>query len=397
MRSGLEVADVFRRHGPAYRRERHGSPKGPLGRVETRVMRAIELCRTAALGGHVEACGDCSHSRIAYNSCRNRHCPKCQAPAREAWLDERRKDLLPTPYFHVVFTVPAAIGAVAFQNKAVVYAILFEAAIFALKTIAADQRHLGGEIGSIAILHSWGQALTHHPHIHCLTPGGALAADGRWIACRPTFFLPVHVLSSLFRRRFTERLAQAHAAGELCFFGDLAALNEPEAFAGVIATQRRVNWVVYAKPPFGSPQHVLAYLGRYTHRVAIANSRLVGLDETGVSFRWRDYRHGGAARVMTLQPAEFIRRFLLHALPDGFHRIRHFGFLANGARREKLKVIREAIAAAANTGTNDHDAENHEPAPQPRPRFDPALCPCCGGTMRVIAILPRCQPCPDTS
>ncbi len=276
------------------------------------------------------------------SSCRNRHCPKCQAPAREAWLDARRQDLLPTPYFHVVFTVPAAVSAVAFQNKAVVYALLFEAAIFALKTTAADPRHLGGEIGGIALLHSWGQALTHHPHVHCLIPGGALAAGGRWIVCRPNFFLPVHVLSSLFRRRFAERLAQAHAAGELCFFGDLAALNGPEAFDAMLAVQRRANWVVYAKPPFGSPQHVLAYLGRYTHRVAIANSRLVSLDETGVSFRWRDYRHGGASRMMTLQAAEFIRRFLLHSLPDGFHRIRHFGFLANGSRREKLRVIRVA-------------------------------------------------------
>lgn len=248
MRPDLEVADIFRRHGPAYRRDRRSS----LGRVETRVMRAIELCRTAALGGHLEACGDCSHTRIAYNSCRNRHCPKCQGPARAAWLDERQKDLLPTPYFHVVFTVPAAIAAIAFQNKAVVYAILFDAALWTLKTIAADRRHLGGEIGGIAILHSWGQALTHHPHLHCLIPGGALARDGRWIDCRPNFFLPIHVLSRLFRRRFTERLVQAHEAGELSFFGQLAALNGPEAFASRVTEQRRINWVVYAKPPFGS-------------------------------------------------------------------------------------------------------------------------------------------------
>jgi len=360
-------------------------------------MRAVELCRTAALGGHLEACGDCSHTRIAYNSCRNRHCPKCQGPAREAWLDERQKDLLPTPYFHVVFTVPAAIGAVAFQNKAVVYAILFEAALWTLKTIAADRRHLGGEIGGIAILHSWGQALTHHPHIHCLIPGGALAQDGRWIACRPNFFLPIHVLSRLFRRRFIERLVQAHDAGELSFFGDLLALNEPEAFAGMMAEQRRINWIVYAKPPFGAPQHVLAYLGRYTHRVAIANSRLVSLDDDAVAFRWRDYRHGNAARVMTLHPAEFIRRFLLHALPDGFHRIRHFGFLANGHRRSRLVLIRQAIAASASMPMNNHDADVPGAARPARLAFDPALCPCCGGAMRVIATFPRCRPCPDTS
>ena len=393
MRSVLEVADIFRRHGPAYRRDRQGS----LGRVETRVMRAVELCRTAELGGHLEACADCSHTRIAYNSCRNRHCPKCQGPAREAWLDERQKDLLPTPYFHVVFTVPAAVGAVAFQNKAVVYAILFEAALWTLKTIAADRRHLGGEIGGIAILHSWGQALTHHPHIHCLIPGGALAQDGRWISCRPNFFLPIHVLSRLFRRRFIERLVQAHEAGELSFFGELAALNGPEAFAGMMAEQRRINWIVYAKPPFGSPQHVLAYLGRYTHRVAIANSRLVSLDDDAVAFHWRDYRHGNAARVMTLHPAEFIRRFLLHALPDGFHRIRHFGFLANGHRRSRLVLIRQAIAASASMPTNDHDTGVPEAARPSRLAFDPALCPCCGGAMRVIATFPRCRPCPDTS
>jgi hypothetical protein len=393
MAADLEVADIFRRHGAAYRQER----RGHLGRVETRVMRAIELCRTAALGGHLEACGDCSHRRIAYNSCRNRHCPKCQGAAREAWLAARVKDLLPTPYFHVVFTVPAAIGAIAFQNKALVYGILFEAALWTLKTIAADPRHLGGEIGGIAILHSWGQTLSHHPHIHCLVPGGAWAPDGRWIACRPSFFLPIHVLSRLFRRRFLERLAQAHEAGELAFFGDLAALNGSKAFASALAGQRRVNWIVYAKPPFGSPEHVLAYLGRYTHRVAIANNRLVAADDDGVAFRWRDYRHGNAARTMRLDPAEFIRRFLLHALPDGFHRIRHFGFLANGHRRSRLVFIRQAIAATASRRTSDHDASIQGAARPSRPAFDPALCPCCGGAMRVIATLPRCRPCPDTS
>lgn len=394
MGANLEVADIFRRHGAAYRQDR----RGHLGRVEKRVMRAIELCRTAALGGHLEACGDCSHRRIAYNSCRNRHCPKCQGAAREAWIAARAKDLLPASYCHVVFTVPAAIGAIAFQNKTVVYGILFEAALWTLKTIAADPRHLGGEIGGIAILHSWGQTLSHHPHLHCLVPGGALAPDGRWIACRPNFFLPIHVLSRLFRRRFLERLVQAHEAGELAFFGDLAALNGSKAFASALAGQRQVNWIVYAKPPFGSPEHVLAYLGRYTHRVAIANSRLVAADDDGVAFRWRDYRHGNAARTMRLDPAEFIRRFLLHALPDGFHRIRHFGFLANGCRRARLGLIRQAIAATRprhdTRKAEGRDAEDMMRAQ--RPAFDPTQCPCCGGIMRVI-IIPRGQPCPDTS
>ncbi len=398
MHSALEVADVFRRHGPAYRQER----PVPLGRVETRVMSAIALCRTAGLGGHVEACDGCTHSRIAYNSCRNRHCPKCQSTAREAWLAEREKDLLPTSYFHVVFTVPAPIGALAFQNKAIVYAILFEAAAFALRSAGRDPRHLGGEIGAVAILHTWGQALTHHPHVHCLVPGGALARDGRWIACRENFLLPIHVLSQLFRRRFVERLQEARATGQLGFFGELAALNAVEVFTSWLAAQRRTDWVVYAKPPFGSPQHVLAYLGRYTHRVAIANSRLVAMDDSSVSFRWRDYRHGSAVRVMKLDAGEFIRRFLLHALPDGFHRIRHFGFLANGCRRIKLAAIRQTIAAAEACGighsrTTEHDATvKHDPEPKQK-ALDPVICPCCGGTMRVTRLLPRCQPCPDTS
>jgi Putative transposase/Transposase zinc-binding domain len=393
----LEVADVFRHHGAAYR---NGRPT-PLGRVEMRVMSAIALCRTAALGGHVEACDGCTHNRIAYNSCRNRHCPKCQGAAREAWLAERGKDLLPTPYFHVVFTVPAAIAAMAFQNKAVIYSILFEAAAFALRTASRDPRHLGGETGAVAILHTWGQALTHHPHVHCLVPGGALAADGRWIACRPNFLLPIHVLSRLFRRRFIERLEEAKAAGRLSFFGDLAVLNGAEAFADSLAEQRRANWVVYAKPPFGSPQHVLAYLGRYTHRVAIANSRLVAMDAASVSFRWRDYRHGGAARIMRLDAGEFIRRFLLHALPDGFHRIRHFGVLANGCRRIKLAAIRRSIAAEA-CGLHNPRAADRGDAAGSAPRlarrtFDPTICPCCAGTMRIITLLPRRPSLPDTS
>jgi len=391
--SDLEVADIFRRHGPAYCQAHDGH----LGRVERRVMSAIELCRTAALGGHVETCEDCAHARVAYNSCRNRHCPKCQGAARDQWLAARQADLLPVPYFHVVFTLPAEVAAIAFQNKAVVYAILFDAVAATLKIIAADPRHLGGEIGFIAILHTWGQTLTHHPHVHCLVPGGALVDGQRWGACRPRFFLPVHVLSRLFRRLFLERLEAAYSAGRLRFSGTLDRLGDARAFAVAVAELRRKRWIVYAKPPFGSPEHVLAYLGRYTHRVAIANSRLIGADETGVTFRWRDYRHGNASRLMSLAPHEFIRRFLLHSLPDGFHRIRHYGFLANGCRRVRLAIIRQLLAAANPVPTG----AAAEPA-KPLPRFDPTVCPCCGGVLRITATLPRCRagpsrPWPDTS
>ena len=394
MRSELEVADIFRRYGPAYR----AAHDGHLGRVERRVMSAIELCRTAALGGHFEACKDCSHSRAAYNSCRNRHCPKCQTTTREQWLADRQADLLPVPYFHVVFTMPAEAAEIAFHNKAIVYAILFDAVAATLKTIAADSRHLGGEIGFLAILHTWGQALTHHPHIHCLVPGGALVAGERWRACRPRFFLPVHVLSRLFRRLFLERLQAAHLAGKLRFSGTFACLDDTDAFATLVRRLRRKDWVVFSKPPFGSPEHVLAYLGRYTHRVAIANSRLISADDTAVSFRWRDYRRGNAPRAMSLTPDEFIRRFLIHSLPDGFHRIRHYGFLANGCRKARLMTIRRLLPPP--------EAASGEPAAVrafvSRPLFDPTICPCCGGTLRIISALPRlryakAQPGPDTS
>ena len=390
VRTELEVADIFRCHGPAYRLVHEGH----LGRVERRVMSAIELCRTAALGGHVEACADCAYARVAYNSCRNRHCPSCwkrvfdttcQGAAREQWLEARQADLLPVPYFHVVFTVPAEVAAIAYQNKAVVYGILFDAVAATLKTIGADPRHLGGELGFVAILHTWGQTLTHHPHIHCLVPGGALSSDGRWLACRPRFFLPIHVLSQLFRRLFLERLLAAYGAEQLRFFGALGGLNDAGNFAEALRPLRKKRWIVYAKPPFGSPEHVLAYLGRYTHRVAIANSRLVSADETSVTFRWRDYRHGNAPRLMTLDGHEFIRRFLLHSLPDGFHRIRHYGFLANGCRRMRLATIRQLLpdAKAPPAATDDITAST-------RPvRFDPTVCPCCGGALRIITALPR--------
>jgi hypothetical protein len=311
-------------------------------------MAAIEACRTSALGGHVEQCQGCAEVRIAYNSCRNRHCPKCQGLARAQWLDDRRADLLPAPYFHVVFTVPAPIAEIAFQNKAVVYDILFKAAAGTLRTLAADPRHLGAEVGLVAVLHSWGSALTHHPHVHCLVPGGGPAPDGsRWIACRPGFFMPVKVMSRLYRRLFLEALQTAFEGGRLDFHGSLAHLADANAFAVHLRPLRTAPWVVYAKAPFAGPRQVLDYLGRYTHRIAIANSRLVAIADGRVSFRWKDYRHHGKTKVMTLEPDEFIRRFLLHVLPDGFHRIRHYGFLANGHRAAKLELCRRLLDAPA--------------------------------------------------
>jgi len=386
MSAGLEVADVFRRHGDTYRRAHDGH----LGRVERRVMSAIELCRTAALGGHIEHCSECGLVRQAYNSCRNRHCPKCQGPARAAWLAARQAELLPVAYFHVVFTLPAPVAEIAFQNKAIVYAILFRTAAEALRTIAADPRHLGAELGLVAVLHTWGQTLQHHPHVHCLVPGGGPSLDGtRWVACRPGFFLPVRVLSRLFRRLFLEQLQAAFEANELGFFGALACLAEPAAFARRLAELRRIDWMVYAKPPFGGPAQVLAYLGRYTHRVAIANSRLVSLTDRGVAFRWKDYRHHGKTKLMTLDPDEFIRRFLLHSLPDGFHRIRHYGFLANGHRAEKLALCRKLL-----------DALPPEPVTEPAEDAPTAYrrdrCPCCGGAMITLTILPGPLPCQPT-
>ena len=297
-----------------------------MSHAQLKVMSAIETCRTAALGGHVERCEDCAHERVAYNSCRNRHCPKCQGAAARQWLEEREAELLPVPYYHVVFTLPAAIGAIAFQNKAAVYDLLFRIAAETLITIAADPKHLGARIGLTAVLHTWGSALTHHPHVHVIVPGGGLSPDGsRWIACKPGFFLPVRVLSRRFRRLFLEGLAALHKANRLVFFGDLAPRADKRAFDAALAPLRRSEWVVYAKRPFAGPQAVLAYLSRYTHRVAISNSRLTALDKAGVTFKWKDYRIKGRDRLrtMTLDAAEFIRRFLLHVLPSGFHRIRH--------------------------------------------------------------------------
>jgi len=341
---GLEVADIFRHVGPAYRCDRAEH----LSRVQRRVMSAIERCRTAALGGHVEQCDACGHQRISFNSCRDRHCPKCQCLTRAQWLDDRRAELLPVEYFHVVFTLPQEIAAIAYQNKAVVYDMLFRTTAQTLRTLAADPKHLGAEIGFIAILHTWGQNLLHHPHLHCVVPGGGLSADGqRWIGCRPGFFMPVRVLSRLFRRLFLAQLRQAYESAALCFFNELAPLLQPQAFARYLAPVAREEWIVYAKPPFGGPERVLEYLGRYTHRVAISNNRLVEFTGEEVAFRWKDYRHEAKHKVMRLPADEFVRRFLLHVLPSGFQRIRHYGLLANCTRAAKLQRCRELLQVPA--------------------------------------------------
>src|SRR5438132_1393164 len=343
--ASLEVADVFRHSGPAYRQTHVAS----LCRGQLRAMSAIERCRTAALGGHVERCDTCGHQRITYNSCRHRTCPKCQSLARAQWLEDRQAELLSgVEYFHVVFTVPEPIAAIAFQNKKTLYDMLFHASAETLRTIAADPQHLGAEIGFITILHTWGQNLLHHPHVHCVVPGGGISPDGEhWVACRPGFFLPVRVLSRLFRRLFLQHLQQAFDDDELQFFNALAALHDRVAFAKYLAPAAHAEWVVYAKAPFGGPQQVLDYLGRYTHRVAISNNRLVDFSDGKVTFAWKDYRHDSRHKVMRLDAQEFVRRFLLHVLPAGFQRIRHYGLLANRYRETKLDHCRQLLAAPA--------------------------------------------------
>ena len=391
-RPRLEVADVFHRHGADWRCANAGHVS--LGQLQ--VMAAIEQCRSAALGGHVERCEDCGHSRIAYNSCRNRHCPKCQGAAATDWLAAREADLLPVGYFHVVFTLPAEIAPIAYQNKAVVYDLLFRTAAETLLTIAADPKHLGARVGATAVLHSWGSAMTHHPHVHMIVPGGGIslkpapagAGGTRWVPCRPGFLLPVRVLSRLFRRLFLDGLTDAHAAGRLAFFGDLISLRYPPTFTTYLAPLRKKNWFVYAKPPFAGPEAVLAYLARYTHRVAISNSRLISLDERGVTFQYKDYRRDGQARyrTMTLAADEFIRRFLLHVLPKGFHRIRHYGLLASPGCKANIARARELIAVpmpsvdlleAHDTADPDAVTDHHPP------------CPCCGGRMMIVEVFGR--------
>lgn len=378
MRTSIEVADIFRSAGPAYRAEH----KGHLSLAQLKVMSAIEHCRTAALGGHVEACQDCGEWRIAYNSCRNRHCPKCQGAAARAWLAEREADLLPIGYFHVVFTLPAEVAAIAFYNKALVYDLLFKTASETMLTIAADPKHLGARIGITAVLHTWGSAMAHHPHLHMIVPGGGVAFDGsRWISSRPGFLLPVRVLGKLFRRLFLSRLLQLHDAGRLAFFGSGAHLTDRRAFVRYLSPVRKKRWIVYAKPPFAGPDAVLAYLSRYTHRVAISNSRLIAFDETGVTFRYKDYRRDGCDRqqIMALATDEFMRRFLLHVLPRGFHRIRHYGLLAGSSRKTSIARARELLNAAPPPADNAAD----EPIDLRPP------CPCCGGRMIFIEVFKR--------
>ena len=401
-RHALEVADIFRAHGPAWRQ----TQRGHLSLGQLKVMSAIEQCRSAALGGHVLRCQACEHHEISYNSCRNRHCPKCQARAARRWLEARQADLLPVDYYHVVFTLPAPISDIAYYNKAVIYGLLFEIAAETLATIAADPKHLGAQIGVTLVLHTWGSALTHHPHVHAVVPGGGLAPDGKtWVACRPGFFLPVRVLSRLFRRRFLEELLRVHQAGKLQFFGEHEALTDAKAFAQWMAPLRKCEWVVYAKRPFAGPQAVLTYLSRYTHRVAIANSRLIAMDERGVTFKWKDYRikegikEGTKGRTngktrhktMTLDAAEFMRRFLLHVLPGGFHRIRHYGLLANGSRKASLALARALLGQPSPPTITAKGADSVADRSQDRdkPCF---VCAHCGAAMLILQTFLRGQP-----
>ena len=383
----LEVADIFRNHGPAWRKANAGHVS--LGQLK--VMSAIESCRTAALGGHVLRCEDCSHTQIAYNSCRNRLCPTCQGAAATVWLAEREAELLPVPYFHVVFSLPAKIADIAYQNKAVIYDILFKASAETMITIAADPKHLGARIGILSVLHTWGSALNHHPQVHLIVPGGGISLDGeRWVACRPDFLLYVGVLSRLFCRLVLEKLVAAHRAGALQFFGKHAALANARAFAAYLAPLRNSKWVVYCKQPFGGPEEVLRYLARYTHRVAISNRRLISLDDKGVTFKWKDYRLEGPERynkVMTLDTHEFIRRFLMHVLPPGFHRIRYYGFLTSQRRAKNIARIRELLAVPL----IPIDAIKAASAKPEEPKAPEHPCPCCGSSMRIIETFRRGQ------
>ena len=387
-RPALEVADIFRDHGAVWRR----ANAGHVSLDQLKVMNAIERCRTVALGGHVARCEGCAHTVIAYNSCRNRHCPKCQGAAAREWLREREAELLPVGYFHLVFTLPSPIADIAYQNKAVLYDLLFKAAAETTIAIAADPKHLGARIGITAVLHTWGSAMTHHPHVHMIVPGGGISADGsRWVSCRSRFFLPVRVLSRLFRRLCLQMLSAAHAAGRLKFQGDRAALADQAVFAAFLAPLRKTGWVVYAKEPFGGPKAVLAYLSRYTHRVAISNRRLIAANEKGITFKWKDYRIAGPGRykTMTLPTHEFIRRFLIHVLPKGLHRLRHYGLFANGNRSTNIARARELLAMPPRMT----QPETGAPSEPNQPRMLPKPCPCCGGRMIIIEVFARgCEP-----
>ena len=396
----LEVADIFRAQGNAWRQARAGHIS--LGQLK--VMSAIEACRSAALGGHVLRCSACEHQQIAYNSCRNRHCPKCQGSAAHRWLEARQADLLPVEYYHLVFTLPAQIRALAYSNQSVVYTILFKAVAETLRTIAADPKHLGARVGFTLVLHTWGSTMIHHPHVHGIVPGGGLSLDGkRWIHCRPGFFLPIQVLSCLFRRLFLERLKHAYQAGELKFFGECQSLADSKAFLNWIKPLRKINWVAYAKPPFAGPEQVLAYLSRYTHRVAISNNRLLKFNEQGVTFKWKDYRAKPQFRnkIMTLKTDEFIRRFLIHVLPGRFHRIRHYGLLANSGRRDNLKRARELLIdkiddeeVTENGAIESTESRQDDVLELPQATY---ICPDCGSPMVIIECfgreqLPRAPP-----
>ncbi len=395
-RPKLEVADIFRDHGAAWR----SANAGHVSLDQLKVMSAIERCRTAALGGHVERCEKCSHTVIAYNSCRNRHCPKCQGAAAREWLAEREAELLPVPYYHVVFSLPARIADIAYQNKAVIYDLLFKASSETMLTIAADPKHLGARIGILSVLHTWGSAMTHHPHVHMIVPGGGFSLDGkRWVACRPRFFLAVRVLSELFRGLFLDKLGAAYQAGELQFFGEHARLIDPQAFAAYLRPLHNTKWVVYCKRPFGGPKQVLRYLARYTHRVAISNRRLIACDEKGVTFKWKDYRRKGRDRyqVMTLATHEFIRRFLMHVLPAGFHRIRYYGLLASGKRADNIARARELLMPPI----IPVEAIKAISADAAEPQKSKPSCPCCGGRMIIIErfernATPHYRPSPPT-
>ena len=374
----LEVADILRDFGPGWR----DANAGHISRGQLKAMAAIVRCRSAALGAHVLQCSGCSGQQIAYNSCRNRHCPKCQGSAAHRWTEARQTELLPVEYFHVVFTLPPLIADIAYQNKAVIYNILFNAASQTLLTIGNDQKHLGAKLGVTAVLHTWGSAMTHHPHLHCIVPGGGISNQGqRWVSCRKGFFLPVRVLSRLFRRLFLEQLSKAHRNGELSFYGKHTNLEDQKAFERYLLPARQIDWVVYAKKPFDGPEHVFRYLSRYTHRIAIANSRLLCADANTVSFKWKDYRLKGKQlyKVMTLQTGEFIRRFLMHVLPEGFHRIRHYGMLSNKKRSTELPLAREYLLV-------EQPPSEQLEATDAKPIF---ICRECGAAMVVIHLIGR--------
>jgi hypothetical protein len=392
-REKLEVADVFRAHGQHWRDEHQGH----VSLEQLKVMSGVEHCRSEVLGGHVLHCPACEHNQIAYNSCRNRHCPKCQASAEKRWLAARQTELLPVEYYHVVFTLPQPISELAYYNKSVMYGLLLKAAAKTLLTIGADSKHLGARLGVTFVLHTWGSAMTHHPHVHGIVPGGGLSLDGeKWVSCKAGFFLPVRVLSRLFRRLYLEGLREAYEQNKLLFFGECLPIEEEKTFFAWLNKQRKVDWVVYAKRPFAGPQAVLAYLSRYTHRVAIANSRLIAMDKQTVSFKWKNYRvkAQNRHRTMALTHDEFIRRFLLHVLPSGFHRIRHYGLTANTGRKKHLDKARQLLNVNTPIVPVDKTLADEAKAHDQAPTF---VCPCCGAGMIVTEVLlhlylPRAPP-----